>query len=197
MKRDLVDRLIQLAFLEGDITTHGLYEKTSAKRHVKISTSAKSRWELLEKLEATLKARQATIAAPLTFGLFLKKAATEHTLATSEIVSKLGISANVYRMLEQDRISPLKISVVSWKRIIAFFGVPTGLVADMIRRTYQLVFFAPSYRTTLARYKGEKSRAKKFQVLEVAARELYARADLALPPEEEQKLSDFIRTISG
>jgi hypothetical protein len=100
-------------------------------------------------------------------------------------------------MLEQDRLSPLKISVVSWRRLIKFFDVPTDMLAEMIRRTYQLVFFAPSYRTTLARYKQEKSRAKKFQVLEAAAKELYARADLVLPAGEEQKLSDFIKTITG
>jgi transcriptional regulator with XRE-family HTH domain len=197
MKRNSIDRLIQLAFLKGDITTHGLYEQTAVRRHPKTSASANARRELLEKLEAGLKARQTTIAAPFTLGSFLRKAKTEHSFTTGEIVSKVGISANIYRMLEQDRLSPLKISVVSWRRLIRFFDVPTDMLAEMIRRTYQLVFFAPSYRTTLARYKQGKSRAKKFQVLEAAARELYARADLVLPAEEEQKLSDFIKTITG
>jgi len=101
-----------------------------------------------------------------------------------------------YRKLEDDSVSPLRISVETWKKLRQFFGLSAEVMGEMIRRTHQLVFFQPSFRTTLARYKERKGKGKKAKALQMAARELYAKAKLSLPEEEERKLSELLKAIS-
>jgi hypothetical protein len=84
-------------------------------------------------------------------------------------------------MLERDRISPLKVSLASWKKMRQFFQIPLNVLEDMIRRTHQLVYFRASFRTTLARYDARKNKKMKTATLEKAAEELFARATLPLP----------------
>ena len=196
MKRDPVDMLIQLAFLEGEVTTHGLYERMVTKRKPAATTSAEARQKLLVILEGSLQDRKKILDIPLTVGSFLKKVRVERSLKSQEISLRVGLTPNIYRMLEEDRISPLKISVGSWKRFRLLFELSMDKLEEIIRRTHQLVVFQPSFRTTLARYKERKGRGKKSQALKGAARELYTRAKLPLPEKEERKLSDLIKGIS-
>jgi hypothetical protein len=99
-------------------------------------------------------------------------------------------------MLEQDRISPLRISVAAWKKFGQLFSISSEVLAEMVRRTHQLVFFRPAFRVTLARYDVRKNKNMKAATLEQATRELYSRAKLALPPEEEKKLNALIDSIT-
>ena len=196
MKRDAIDALLQLAFLEATITTHGLYEQTVAKKKPVVGTSAASQAALQKKLEAALISREVTGEVPLTVGAYLRRNRAGQSLRAQDIFSRLGLSANVYRMLEQDRISPLRIHVESWKKLRQFFHLSTDALIEMIRRTHQLVWFRPSFRTTLARYDARKNKAMKASTLEKAARELYTKAALPLPPEEEKKLTSLFTAIS-
>ena len=98
---------------------------------------------------------------------------------------------------ERDRISPLKISVDAWKRMRTFFNVPAEELQEMIRRTHQLVFFRPAFRTTLARYDAKKNKAMKASTLEKAASELYTKAHLDLPEVEKEKLERLLKSIAA
>jgi hypothetical protein len=132
---------------------------------------------------------------PLTVGAFLKSVRSGQSLRAQEIFTRVGLAQNIYRMLEEDRISPLKIPAESWKRLRAFFNLSIDDLVEMIRRTHQLVFFRPAFRTTLARYDKRKSKATKTRTLEKAATEMYTRAQLPLPEEEQEKLARLIKAI--
>ena len=194
MKRDFVDRLIQLAFLEGEITTHGLYEKSVARKVPGEQSSPEQAKSLLERLETALASRKQVQDIPLTMGTYLKKIRTRGSLRSKEISAKIGIAQSTYQLIEDDKISPLKVPVNSWKRIRQFLNISVQELSEMIRRTYQLVLYQPSFQTTLARYKHGKG--KKSEHLETAAKELYTRIPLPLSAKEEQKLSQLLKAIA-
>lgn len=191
MKHDIPEELIRIAFLEGRVRTHGAYEKKLARR-ITAAKPSKAPADLLTRLEQALAPR----SDALTIGAFLRSIRTEQSLKAQEIFSRLGFSRNIYRMLEQDRISPVKISVEGWRRFRQFFDLPAEAFAEMLRRTHQLVWFRPSFRTTLARYDQRKNRRVKASSLEMAATELYTRARLPLPPEEQVKITRLLEALS-
>jgi transcriptional regulator with XRE-family HTH domain len=195
MKRDRLDRLLQLAYLEGRINTHGAYEKSVAKKKTAIRVSIGSRAALRRRLEAALATGVSLDKVPDTIGAFLKKCRTERPMSAREIFTRVGVPQNIYRMMEQDRISPLKISVESWRKLSKLFEVSSDFLIDMITRTHRVVFFQPSFKSTLARYRAGKTRGMKASTLENAARELYIRADLSLPQAEQDKLDAFVRAL--
>lgn len=194
MKRDAVDFLIQLAFVEGEITTHGLYEKVVARRKVTERSSAPAKARLLQRLEAALLQREEK-APPFTVGGVLRRVRRRDALRSLDMCSRLAIRPNLYRMLERDRLSPLKISTKSWRRVMDLCQIPFDELEQLIRRTHQLVYFRASFRTTLARYDGRRSRGKRAIILEQAAEELYARAELSLPAKEQEKLNLLLEAI--
>lgn len=196
MKRDIVDKLLQLAYLEGQVRTHKAYEQSVLGKGPSVRLSGASRLLLQQRLEKALD-RKAQKAVPLTIGAFLKDVRASQLLKSRDIFSRLGLSQNIYRMLEEDRISPLKIPVESWKRIRALFNLSVDDLVEMIRRTHQLVFFRPAFRTTLARYDARKGRKMKATTLEKAATELYTRARLNMPDHEKKQLQQLIKSIGG
>lgn len=196
MKRDVIDTLLQLAFLEATITTHGLYEKAVGGKNPLRNSSPAARAGLQAKLEVALLRREEMREVPLTVGAYLRRSRSERSLAPHDIFSRLEISANVYRMLERDGISPLKIPVASWRKMRQLFDLSADVLIGMIRCTHQLVWFRPSFRTTLARYDARKNKAMKASTLEEAARELYLKAALPIPAEEVEKLSSFFKALS-
>lgn len=194
MKRDRIDRLLQLAFLEGQVHTRKAYERSVLTKRSSLKVSDASKMALQRTLEETLEhGPQERI--PLTVGAFLKGVRSEQLLRSRDYVSRLGLTRNIYRMLEEDRISPLKISVESWRRLRMFFNLSVDDLVEMIRRTHQLVFFRPSFRTTLARYDARKNKKMKAATLEKAATELYTRARLGIPEDEKRRLDDLITGI--
>jgi len=195
MKRDPVDRLIQLAYLEGIITTHGAYEKSVVARNPRTVATPAARAALLQRLEKAL-AQKALETTPLTVGVFLRKVRFEQSLRPQQIFARLGITQNIYRMLEEDRLSPLKVPAAAWKKFGPLFSLSADALVDMVRRTHQLVFFQHAFRSTLARYDGRKNKAMKAATIERATKELYARAQHVLPPEEEKKLDALLRSIA-
>ncbi len=197
MKRDTIDRLLQLAYLERSVTTHGAYERSVLKKKPLHKPSANAGKRLEKRLMHALDGQVVETAAPVTIGNFLKDVRTRQELRPQELFSRIGISQNIYRMLEHDRISPLKIPVESWKKFGRLFDLPIEKLTEMIRRTHQLVFFRPSLRTTLARYDARKNNAMKKQALTLATEELYLRATLELPVDEQQKLHCLLKAIAG
>ena len=195
-KRDIVDQLLQLAYLEGKITTHGLYERTVIQRKPVVQSSDASRNALAQQLEAALLSSRSKAVVPVTLCSFLRGLRQHQSLQLQDLLPRLGISSNIYKLLERDRISPLKISVSSWKKIQRFFQIPLGTLEEMIRRTHQLVYFRASFRTTLARYSARRNRKVKAATLEKAAEELFARATLPLPEKEQQRLDAFLRALA-
>jgi transcriptional regulator with XRE-family HTH domain len=195
MKHDAIDRLLQLAYLEGAVTTHGLYEKTVAKRNVRTSVTDESRSALLAALEDALQQKREQLQVPRTVGDFLSALRENEGLASSELSARLGLRPNVYRMLEHDRISPLRIPVDVWRKFVCLFHIERATFDEMVRRTLRLVLFRPSFASTLARYKRGKKAGGKRATLRAAAEELYRRSDLRLPPREERELSDLLEQV--
>ena len=194
MKRDKIDLLVQLAFVEGGITTHGLYERTVAKRKPPERSSAASKARLVDIL-ATAMARTRETDAPLTIGAFLWRVRAGHTVRSQDISSRLGITSTLYMMLERDCLSPLRIPPRSWNRLIALFQIPFDDLEKLIRRTHQRVYFRASFCSTLARYDHRKGKEKRKTVLGQAAEELYTKADLSLPAQEQENLNHLLESI--
>ena len=197
MKRDTIDRLIQLAYLEGTISTRKAYENAVARRQVGVTLAPGQSDALQRKLELALENKSGAADLPLTIGSLLKKIRTEQSLRPQDIFSRIGLTSNIYQLLERDRISPLKISVDVWKRIRTLLDVPVEQLSELVRRTHQLVFFRPSFRTTLARYDAKKNKAMKASSLEKATAELYAKAHLDLPEGEKERLDTLLKSIAG
>ena len=195
MKRDEIDILLQLAFLEGGINTRGAYEKSVLRKKVQSLVPDLKRMMLQERLESVLANGTKAAGVHLTVGAYLRSVRSEQSLRPAEIFSRVGISQNIYRMLEQDRISPLKVSSLSWDRLRKFFDLSADVLVEMVRRTHQLVYFRPSFRTTLARYDARKKKGLKASSIEQAATELYTKAKLSLPHEEEVKLKELLDSI--
>ncbi|HEX9655678.1 MAG TPA: hypothetical protein VGB89_02035 [Bacteroidota bacterium] len=185
--KDPIDRLLQLAFLEGVISTRGAYEKQVAKKQVTVRRSAASRELVAQRLERELDSVQPVA----TVGSFLQKALESPTLQPREVSTRLGITANVFAMLTRNRVSPLKISAESWKRFMRLFQIPVDDLVEMIRRTQQLVHYRSSFQTTLARYDTRKNKELKATTLAQAAEELYSRADLPLPDAQMRKIEEL------
>ncbi len=196
MKRDPVDKLIQLAYLEGAFNTRKAYEVAVAKRNVTVVVPGEKRIILQRRLELAL-ARSSQKEVPATVGTFLQKVKADQSIKAQEIFARIGLAPNVYRMLERDRISPLKISTDVWKKMRTLFNLQTDDLVEMVRRTHQLVFFRPSFHTTLARYDAKKKKGMKASTLEKAASELYSKARLDLPEDEKEKIERLLKSIAA
>lgn len=193
MNNERVDRLLQLAWLEGWINTHGAYERAMTNRKPHVYVSPTSRNALIEQLKSVL--AETKPAVPLTVGALLREMRATQSLRSQEIFSRLGVTQNIYRMMEQDAISPLKISANVWKKLMKLLNLPIDEFANTIRQTHQLVFFRPSIKGVLARYKTGKRKSLKSSTLEKAYAEMYVKAKLTIPRQDEKKLDDLIATL--
>jgi hypothetical protein len=195
MKNEQVDNLIKLAWLEGWISTHGAYEKAVAKREARARVAPQAKAMLVSRLESAL--GETSPRVPLTVGGLLSDLRTTRMVRPQEIFARIGISRNLYKLMEHDAISPLKISANVWKRLMKLLSVPADEMTEMIRRTHQLVFFRPSFKSVLARYSSRKKKAIKTSELEKAYSELYAKAELSIPADEKNKLDTLLESIKS
>ncbi len=193
MKANLVDTMLQIAWLEGWVNTHGAYEKSVAKRNVLAYVSESSREKLVKRLETALESTRPL--PPLTVGFLLRGARSERGLRPQEIFSRLGVTQNIYQLMEQDAISPLKIPAGVWSKLLKLLNYPLEELIGILRRTEQLVFYRPSFRGVLARYSDSKKRSLKRSTLEKANTELYAKASLALPEDREARLNILVSKL--
>jgi hypothetical protein len=190
-----VDMLLRMAFLEGLVNTHGAWEQEFFRRkHVEAAPS-----ERAARLERRLvAAMSASIRGDvLTVGSFLRTARARAGLAVEDLTVRLGLTGNIYRMLERDRISPLRISPDVWRRFRILWNIPLEVLEGMIRRSHVLFVFRPSCRATLARYHRRAETSARSAAMQEAATELYSRAQLELPPGEEAELQQLLQAIRG
>jgi len=184
-----VDTLIRLAWLEGMVQTHGAYERAVLQRKEALSVSPAQQAQLVERLQGALQERR-----PLTVGSLLRSVRSNNKLVPHDVFTRIGVSRNIYTLMEQDAISPLKIPAAVWQRLMALLKIALPDMATLLRRTVQLTAYRPHFSGMLARYKGIKG-GKKLTALEKAFAELYARADLELPPEHEQALEKLLEEL--
>ena len=191
MQSDSIDRLLQLAWLEAWVHTHGAYENKIAK--LNHCDPVPSRDALVARLVAALDVLKPP--APITVGSMLRALRSDQRLRMEEVFLRIGVSRNIYRLIEQDAISPLKISLDVWKRMMRFLNLSLEDFTALLRRTHQLVFYRPSFKNVLARYRSRHA-GKKRQEMEEAYAELYAKAILPIPKSEEKKLEELIEDLS-
>jgi len=185
--KDPVDRLLQLAFLEGVISTRGAYEKQVARKQVTAKRSPALKESVARRLEREL----GSVQPVATVGSFLQKVLESPAVQPRDVSSRLGITANVFAMLTRNRISPLKVSAESWRRFVKLFQIPVDDLIEMIRRTQQLIHYRSSFQMTLARYDTRKNKELKATTLAKATEELYSRADLPLPDAQLRKIEEL------
>jgi len=185
--KDPVDRLLQLAFLEGIISTRGAYEKQVARKQVTAKRSPALKESVARRLEREL----GSVQPVATVGSFLQKVLESPAVQPRDVSSRLGITANVFAMLTRNRISPLKVSAESWRRFVKLFQLPVDDLIEMIRRTQQLIHYRSSFKMTLARYDTRKNKELKATTLAKATEELYSRADLPLPDAQLRKIEEL------
>jgi hypothetical protein len=198
MKNDALDRLIRLAFLEGTIQTHGAWETNAARMAVRTHATPAVRQRLIGRLEAALGAPPAHDVLPETIGSYLRRTLGGKAAGLRSLATRLGLTEATVRLLEQDRISPVKVSAERWRAFMQTFSLGATEFAGMLLRTHQAVVFRPAVRTALARYRGGSTRGGKggkSVALEGAAAELYTRAGVPLPPAEEKKIRKLIEEI--
>jgi hypothetical protein len=188
-----VDEILRVAFLEGVVHTRGAWERAVARRsgHVTVApdTAALLEQRLVHAMAGSIRAEL------LTVGTFLQHTRTQAAGDAEVVAPELGLTRNIYRLLEHDRISPLRIRPEVWRRIRLQWNIPCEVLEGMLRRTHQLVFFRPSYRATLARYRPAGGTTRRSSAMQKAATELYTRARLELPPEAEKRLQELIRAV--
>ncbi|MEX2117180.1 MAG: hypothetical protein WEB37_09845 [Bacteroidota bacterium] len=186
-----VNRLLQLAFLEGAIITHGLYEKIVLRRADADHVDNRLRTITMKKLLREI-ASAAEPLPPKTVGEFLSEMRIRRQVSLFAVRRRLDVPMLTYRMIENDTISPLKVPMNTWKRIKDMGKIPWEELEIMIRASHYLAVFRPSYRGTLLRYRRKTSSTYPPDPRLSAARELYLRARLPLPARERQSIDDLI-----
>lgn len=188
---DSVDRLLQLAFLEGSVTTHGLYEKVVLRRPEAVRGGDSVRGATLRRLIEILPQP----SAPKTIGEFLRDERKRRSVPLSLIQRRLGMPDLAYKMLENDSISPLKVPRNTWRRVKDLWKVPWREMEAMIRASHYLTVFRPSYKGTLLRYRRKTNSTYPMDARFSAARELYLRAKLPLPAREQLSIEKYLSEL--
>lgn len=189
-----VDILLRLAFVEGHVRTHGAWERAVERRVDAPSVDASLAGHLEDRLAAALAA--SVRCDRLTVGTFLQSIQGARLPGSADLAGRLGLSANMLRMLEHDRISPLRVSAGVWRAFRALWNIPLDVLEGMLRRTHQLVVLRPSYRAALARYRRRSGGSGRSLGIQQAMTELYARAEFAFPPEEERMMRKLLHDIA-
>jgi len=186
-----VDRLLQLAFLEGSINTHGLYEKTVLRRIEEGGSDGRLQARTVRKLLREIEA--ASRSMPLkTIGEFLREMRAQHQISPFAVRRRLNVPVMAYKMLENDSISPLKVPKKTWRHIRDFWKVPWEEMESMIRASHYLTVFRPSHRGTLLRYARKTGSTYPPDARLSASRELYLRARLPLPALEKLFIENLL-----
>jgi hypothetical protein len=189
-----VDRLLQLAFLEGEITTRGLYERIALRRPEEWGVDNSVRTATLGKLFREIDVFTQSVPSK-TVGEFLRQQRMRHQVSLSFVQRRLAVPGLAYRMIENDSISPLKVPLKTWKRIRDLWKVPWKELEVMIRATHYLTVFRPSYKGTLLRYRKKTGSTYPPDARVSAARELYLRARLPLPARERESIENLLSEL--
>lgn len=188
-----VNRLIRLAFLEGAISTRGLYERTILKREEADIKENPPQVMTLRKLFREFD--DAGLPTGRTAGEFLRQMRLRQGLTAVAAHRLLDIPLLTYRMLENDSVSPTNVPLSAWKKIKAMGKIPWAQLEELIRASHYLMVFRPSYKGTLLRYRKKTSHPYPPDARVSAARELYLRARLPLPPFETQSIDRYLTEL--
>ncbi len=195
-KVDAIDRLLQIGFAEGMVTTHGLYEQVVRSRKTRHNTGRGAAKELGHRLHEALTERNTVSLRPATVGDCLRGHRARQGLDDREVSVRLDVPAAVYRMMETDTISPLNIHPRVWQKLMSVVGLSSEELETLIRTTCSFRRVAPSLNATLARYGSERDRSRKAPVMEDAAKELFLRSAAVLPQDVEQKVNALMERIA-
>ncbi len=189
-----MERLLQLAFFESSIKTHGLYEKTVLRRMEEGGPDDRLQARTVRKLLREIETAPRSMP-PKTIGEFLREMRAQHQISPIAVRSRLNMPVLAYKMLENDSISPLKVPKKTWKHIRDLWKVPWEEMENMIRASHYLTVFRPSYRGTLLRYTRKTGSTYPPDAPLSASRELYLRAHLPLPAREKLSLENLLSEL--
>ena len=195
MNRTPIDTLLQLAFVEGRTVTRWYYGRSLARRTVAGVCSPASRRRLIRSLEGLLKRREVSDFSLPTVGAFLLTMRAGQSLRPRQIFSRLGLSKEVYQLLEGDRISPLAISPECWRRLRELFSLETERLHGMIRHTHELYYFGPSFVVPVVSSGGRGHRVWNGNVIGRPSLSCSSAEIPALPDDELARLESFLKSI--
>ncbi len=199
MKHDRADIILQLAYLEGKITTRGLAEQVVMRSRPAEKMSDETAGKIHSRLCAALDERFAVEAAKgaLTLGEYVsaeieaapgrKKESAMYVLA-----EKAGCTIDEISRLCRDEMSPVELGARRINLLLRFLELPLRTATMLLKNSIRCARLAPSLASTLARYDSRRG-GRKPTAMRRAVRELYIKADLDLSPAEEQETDEFIR----
>ncbi len=199
MKRDSIDLILQLAYLDGRITTRGLIEKVVMKRAPVERISAQKLEQLHNRLVAILderKAAQATKGA-LTLGEYITREVITHARKKESVVlasmaKKAGIAVSQLTRLCRDTLSPLEIPANAMNLLLHYLSLPSQAAVVLIKNSIRCANLNPSLASTLARYDAKQNRHKSKE-MQKAVRELFVKADIHISPDRQEQINEYIK----
>ena len=198
MKPDAIDRILQLTYLDGRITTRGLVEKVAMKHSpIERMSRIKTR-QLHDRLVAVLDERKSMSAmkGALTLGEYLSveitaRAKKSESVIVTSMAKKAGMTASQLTQLCRDTLSPLDIPAEAVNALMRFFKLPARAAGILIRNSIRCAYFHPSLTSALARYDAKYSQHKSI-VMQKAIRELFVKADIHSSPDQEKRINDYV-----
>jgi hypothetical protein len=199
MKRDLVDLILQLTYLEGRITTKGLIEKVMMKRAPVDRMSIQKTEQLHDRLIALLDERktfEATKGA-LTLGEYLtheiaSRARKPEAIVLASIAKKSGIAVSQLTRLCRDTLSPLEIPAKAMNVLLRHYALPLQAAVRLIQNSIRCANLSPSLASTLARYDARYNRHKS-KAMQKAVRELFVKADIHISPNLQERINEYVK----
>ena len=199
MKRDLIDLIIQLAYLDGRITTKGLIEKVMMKRTPVERVSTQKVEQLHDRLVAVMDERKTAEATKgaLTLGEYLTheiitRAGKPESVVLTSIARKVGIAVSQMTRLCRDTLSPLEIQANAMNTLLRYLALPSQAAVVLIKNSIRCASLSPSLASTLARYDAKYGRHKS-KVMQKAIRELFVKADIHISPAQEQRINEYVK----
>ena len=199
MKRDPIDIVLQLAYLDGRISTRGLIEKSVMKGTPPVKIPVRRTEKLLGQLEDIVDERktlQATKGA-ITLGEYITEELAgrprrpESVLLVS-IARKAGMAVSQLTRLCRDTLSPLEIPVKSMNALLRHFALPLGAAERLLRNSIRCAAMSPSLSSTLARYDNRDHRGKS-KVMQKAVRELFVKSRIQITEDQQERINDYVR----
>ncbi len=199
MKRDSIDLILQLAYLDGRITTKGLVEKVVMKRAPIERMSSQKLEQLHNRLAAVMDERKTLKATKgaLTLGEYITyevtaRARQPESFMLASIAKKVGITISQLTRLCRDTLSPLEIPADTMNALLRYFSLPLQAAVVLIKNSIRCASLSPSLVSTLARYDVKYGRQKS-KVMQKAVRELFVKADIHLSPVQEQRINEYVK----
>lgn len=199
MKRDPIDLILQLAYLDGRITTKGLIEKTVMKGTPAAKMSAPKTEVLRQRLELFMderKTQEATKGA-LTLGEYITqeisdRARKPEAVLLPSIAKRAGIAVSHLTRLCRDTLSPLEIPADAMNVLLHYFELPSHAASRLIINSIRCSSLSPSLASTLARYDAKHNRYKS-KSMQKAVRELFVKAEIHISPDQQERINDYVK----